>query len=82
MDSRNDDDYLGLIFGYQNAKNFYAVLWKRRTQVLWTVDPFTAKATPNLHIKVCVSGSAQRMSAVYRTLLLVCCWGWCGVDCV
>ena len=32
VNTRNDDDYMGFVFGYQNSSNFYMFDWKRANQ--------------------------------------------------
>lgn len=47
-----DDDYIGFIFGYQNNKRFYVVMWKKNTQTYWQTTPFRAVAEPGIQLKL------------------------------
>ncbi|XP_077577465.1 thrombospondin-3b-like isoform X2 [Stigmatopora nigra] len=47
-----DDDYAGLVFSYQDSSSFYALMWKQTAQVYWQTRPFSAAASPALHLKV------------------------------
>ncbi|CAF4808586.1 unnamed protein product [Pieris macdunnoughi] len=52
VDSQIDDDYVGFIFGYQNNKRFYVVMWKKYTQTYWQTTPFRAVAEPGIQLKL------------------------------
>ncbi|XP_023939943.2 cartilage oligomeric matrix protein [Bicyclus anynana] len=52
VDSQIDDDYIGFIFGYQNNKRFYVVMWKKNTQTYWQTTPFRAVAEPGIQLKL------------------------------
>ncbi|XP_047996687.1 cartilage oligomeric matrix protein-like isoform X2 [Leguminivora glycinivorella] len=52
VDTQIDDDYVGFIFGYQNNKRFYVVMWKRKTQTYWQTSPFRAVAEPGIQLKL------------------------------
>ncbi|KAJ0174279.1 hypothetical protein K1T71_010425 [Dendrolimus kikuchii] len=52
VDTQIDDDYVGFIFGYQNNKRFYVVMWKKNTQTYWQTTPFRAVAEPGIQIKL------------------------------
>ncbi|XP_050674582.1 cartilage oligomeric matrix protein isoform X1 [Leptidea sinapis] len=52
VDSQIDDDYVGFIFGYQNNKRFYVVMWKKNTQTYWQTTPFRAVAEPGIQLKL------------------------------
>ncbi|XP_063830537.1 cartilage oligomeric matrix protein [Ostrinia nubilalis] len=52
VDSNIDDDYVGFIFGYQNNKRFYVVMWKKNTQTYWQTTPFRAVAEPGIQLKL------------------------------
>ena len=46
VNTRNDDDYMGFVFGYQNSSNFYMFDWKRANQTYQS-----ATATQGMTIK-------------------------------
>ncbi|XP_013162547.1 PREDICTED: cartilage oligomeric matrix protein [Papilio xuthus] len=52
VDTQIDDDYVGFIFGYQNNKRFYVVMWKKNTQTYWQTTPFRAVAEPGIQLKL------------------------------
>jgi len=52
VNSDYDDDYLGFIFGYQEDKRFYVVMWKERTQTYWKTSPTYARGQTGIAIKV------------------------------
>ncbi|XP_026320880.1 cartilage oligomeric matrix protein [Hyposmocoma kahamanoa] len=52
VDTPIDDDYVGFIFGYQNNKRFYVVMWKKNTQTYWQTTPFRAVAEPGIQLKL------------------------------
>nr|XP_061789818.1 thrombospondin-3a-like [Nerophis lumbriciformis] len=52
-----DDDYAGLVFSYQDSSSFYAVMWKQTQQVYWQTRPFSATASPALHLKAVKSST-------------------------
>ena len=52
VNSRYDDDIIGIVFGYQNPKKFFVASWKQSKQVYWDSRPFRAKAEAALNIKV------------------------------
>ncbi|XP_065214930.1 thrombospondin-4 isoform X1 [Planococcus citri] len=52
VDTETDDDYIGFVFSYQSNRKFYAVMWKKNSQVYWQASPFRAYAEPGIHIKV------------------------------
>ena len=47
-----DDDFVGIVFSYQNNKQFYLVSWKQEYQVYWKVQPLRAEAVKGVHVKV------------------------------
>ncbi|CAD0203328.1 unnamed protein product [Chrysodeixis includens] len=55
VDTQIDDDYVGFIFGYQNNKRFYVVMWKKNTQTYWQTTPFRAVAEPGIQLKLVYS---------------------------
>ncbi|XP_061699606.1 thrombospondin-3a isoform X2 [Syngnathoides biaculeatus] len=52
-----DDDYAGFVFSYQDSSSFYAVMWKQTQQVYWQTRPFSAVASPALHLKAVKSST-------------------------
>lgn len=52
VDTEIDDDYIGLVFSYQDNKNFYTVMWKKNLQTYWLATPFRARAEAGLQIKL------------------------------
>jgi syndecan 4 len=52
VDTKNDDDYVGFIFSYQNNQRFYTVMWKKRAQAYWQATPFRAHAEPGIQLKL------------------------------
>ncbi|CAH0401170.1 unnamed protein product [Chilo suppressalis] len=52
VDTQIDDDYVGFIFGYQNNKRFYVVMWKKNPQTYWQTTPFRAVAEPGIQLKL------------------------------
>lgn len=48
----HDDDFVGIVFSYQNNRKFYLVSWKQRDQVYWEVKPFRASAVAGIQIKL------------------------------
>ena len=47
-----DDDYVGFVFGFQDKSSFYTVVWKKKKQMYWMQEPFTALGDEGLTIKV------------------------------
>ena len=52
VNTRSDDDIIGIVFGYQNPKKFFIASWKQSKQVYWESRPFRATAEAALNIKV------------------------------
>ena len=58
VQTANDDDFIGFVFGYNGPRKFYLVSWKQREQNYWrSRNGRDSKATPGLEIKVsgCIS---------------------------
>lgn len=51
VNTDDDDDYIGLIFGFQNVGRFYSLMWKRKVQPYWHREPFLSLALPGLQLK-------------------------------
>ena len=51
VDTDQDDDYVGFIFGYQDASKFYAVMWKQVNQTYWHQYPSRAQGQAGIQIK-------------------------------
>ena len=52
VETKHDDDFIGLVFSYQSNRKFYLVSWKQENQVYWEMNPFRAKALRGIQIKV------------------------------
>ena len=52
VNTRSDDDIIGIVFGYQSPRKFFVASWKQSKQVYWDSRPFRAKAEAALNIKV------------------------------
>lgn len=52
VDTDADNDFIGLVFGYQSSSKFYLVTWKKAGQVYWDYKPFIAHSKTGLSIKV------------------------------
>ena len=51
VNTDDDDDYIGLVFGFQNVGRFYSLMWKRKVQPYWHREPFLSIALPGLQLK-------------------------------
>ena len=51
VNTDDDDDYIGLVFGFQNVGRFYSLMWKRKVQPYWHREPFLSLALPGLQLK-------------------------------
>ena len=38
IDTYFDDDFVGLVFGYQSNKKFYVITWKQSPQTYWKYE--------------------------------------------
>ncbi|XP_055613947.1 cartilage oligomeric matrix protein-like [Uranotaenia lowii] len=47
-----DDDFVGFVFGYVKNRKFYVVSWKQAYQYYWEMNPFIAKATSGILLKL------------------------------
>ena len=52
IDTSFDDDFVGIVFGYQSSKKFYVATWKQSPQTYWNMNPFRATAINGLQLKV------------------------------
>eukprot|EP00794_Sanderia_malayensis_P009735 gene9735-10730_t len=53
VQTRNDDDFIGFVFGYQSPRNFILVSWKQEGQKYWrSIRGHETEATSGLEIKV------------------------------
>lgn len=50
--TQHDDDFIGLVFSYQNNRQFYLISWKQSDQVYWEMKPFRASAIRGIQMKV------------------------------
>ena len=54
VDTERDNDFIGIVFGYQSSSKFYTAMWKKAGQVYWDHLPFFATSSPGMTIKVCI----------------------------
>lgn len=52
VNTDEDDDYAGFIFGYQDSGSFYLVQWRKKWQTYWQPDPFRAVGEPGIQLKL------------------------------
>jgi syndecan 4 len=52
VDTEQDNDFIGIVFGYQSSSKFYTAMWKKSGQVYWDRKPFFATSATGLTIKV------------------------------
>ena len=52
VDDTIDNDYFGIIWGYQSPSKFYLLSWKKKFEYFFTSRPFAAIANPGIQIKV------------------------------
>ena len=52
VDTEEDNDFIGIVFGYQSSSKFYAATWKKAGQVYWDRTPFFATSATGMTIKV------------------------------
>lgn len=52
MGKQVDDDFVGLVFSYQNNRQFYLISWKQSDQGYWKMEPFRAVGVRGIQIKV------------------------------
>lgn len=57
VNDKDDDDFVGFIFSYQNNRNFYLVSWKKGKQVYWHNKPFVADGEPGIILKLVQSNT-------------------------
>ena len=57
VNTRSDDDIIGIVFGYQSPTKFFIASWKQSKQVYWDSSPFRATAEAAVNIKVTYSFS-------------------------
>lgn len=55
VDTEIDDDYIGLVFSYQDNRRFYSVMWKKNEQTYWKPTPFRAVAESGIQLKLIAS---------------------------
>lgn len=83
VNTGDDDDIIGIVFGYQNPKKFFIASWKQSMQVYWESRPFRATAETALNIKVALvlfsfifsSFSLALSKHVYLSSTSLCCVG-------
>lgn len=69
MDTENDNDFIGIVFGYQSSSQFYVVMWKKLGQPYWDEKPFLALSDTGLTIKV--TRSCFRAVALELAIVLI-----------
>jgi hypothetical protein len=52
VDTEQDNDFIGIVFGYQSSSKFYTAMWKKSGQVYWHRKPFYAASATGMTIKV------------------------------
>lgn len=68
VNTKSDDDFIGVAFGFQNVRNFYLLSWKQKAQSYWRSSPsFLSRATSGLELKVIRSETGP--SALLRQAL-------------
>ncbi|XP_063366754.1 thrombospondin-3b-like [Cydia amplana] len=68
--NKNDNDFIGLVFGYRSNSQFYLVSWKAKSDKYWVGWPSVVKADAGLHIKLVNSATgpgAYLRNALYST---------------
>ncbi|CAB3984478.1 cartilage oligomeric matrix, partial [Paramuricea clavata] len=51
VDTERDNDFIGIVFGYQSSSKFYTAMWKKSGQIYWDRKPFFATSATGLTIK-------------------------------
>ncbi|XP_057309993.1 cartilage oligomeric matrix protein-like isoform X1 [Hydractinia symbiolongicarpus] len=60
VNTRNDDDFIGFAFGFQNVRKFYLLSWKQKTQSYWRSKPsYLSTAKAGIELKYIHSSTGQ-----------------------
>lgn len=65
VDTDNDDDYIGFVFGFQSDQKFYIVMWKKTNQTYREELPFKA-----------IAGNFNKILTKYFIIILKIIRGW------
>ncbi|KPM12068.1 thrombospondin-4-like protein [Sarcoptes scabiei] len=52
IDEREDNDYVGFVFSYQDNSHFYVTMWKKAEQLYWESTPIRALGEPGIQLKL------------------------------
>lgn len=61
VDTAQDDDYIGIVFNYQNNRRFMLVSWKQTTQKYWNNGNLEGKAGLQIQLIRSSTGPSQAL---------------------